>query len=133
MDQSSGLHDVSVAIHEAGASESLVDLLHLRVAESNPDFRHFVRGKELFNQLDVCSDKGDIAEVGLQGLGGTCPHACSFDVDANEILVGITLSKTNGIFPLAASQFENNGMLIVEVFVVPASLQRETCCLQLFE
>ena len=133
MDQSSGLHDVGVAIHETGAGKSLVDLLHLRIAEGNPDLGHFVGGEELLNQLDVRANKGHISEVCLQGLGSSRPHACPLDVDADEILVGIALGKSYGIFSLAASQFENDGMLIVEIFFVPTSLQGETCSLQLFE
>lgn len=133
VNQSARLHDVGIAIQETRGSKSFRDLLHLGVAEGDPNLRHFVGCKELLDEFDVSAYKGYVGELFLQCSRSTCPHSCALDVDADEVLFGITSSKTNGVFALTATQFEHNGMLVVEVIFMPTSLQRESSSLQLLE
>ena len=56
---------------------------------------------------------------------GTCPHACAFDIDPDEVHLRVKLCQPHGVFALATSQFENDGVLVVEIVFVPSALHRE--------
>ena len=85
------------------------------------------------NQFDAGAHKGHIFKVLFDGLRRAGPHTGTLDVEADEILLGITLRQADGIFALAATQLDDDGIVVVEIVCVPLAPQRETVGLQLFE
>ena len=54
MNQTGGLKDLLIALHEIGGGKTFGRFLHLRVAESDPDLVDFIGREEGSNELDIC-------------------------------------------------------------------------------
>ena len=119
MDDATIDEELAIALHEIGRGKALAGILHLRVAEGEPDLLYLVGGEEALDDLDVGTEEGHILQSFVEGLGGSCPHAGSLDVDTDEVHVGVELGELHRIFALATAQFEHDGVLIVEVLLVP--------------
>ena len=117
--------ETAVTFHEVGRRQALPGVLHLRVAECQPYLLHLVWSEETVYYFNVGAQEGYILQPLFQGLCGTCPHPCSLDVDTDEVLVGVVARQFYGILSLAATQFEHDGVLVLEVLVAPVSLHRE--------
>ena len=113
---------LAVTLHEIRRRETLAGILHLRVGEGEPDLLHLVLGEESLDDLDVGAEESHILQSFVDGLGGPCPHAGSFDVDADEVDVGVALGKFHSVFPFAAAELQHNGILVVEILLVPMTL-----------
>ena len=83
--------EAAVALHEVRRCQPLAGVLHLGVAERQPYFLHFARGKEAVDNLDVGTQESHVSKSLLQSLCGSRPHAGSLDVDTYEVHVGIAL------------------------------------------
>ena len=112
----------AVALQKPGGGESLARILHLRVAEGEPYLLHLAPGEEVVYDFDVGTQEGHVLQPFLQGLRSPRPHACSLDVDADEVDVGKHLGQSDGVFALAAAQLQHDGVLIVEVLFSPVAL-----------
>ena len=110
MDDAAVNEESAVAVHEIGAGQSLAGVLHLRVAERQPYLLHLILPEEAVDNLNVRAQEGHILQPLLQGFGGTCPHTCALDVNTNEIHVREESCQSYGIFSLAASQFQYDGV-----------------------
>ena len=74
------------------------------------------------DDFDIGAQEGHILQSFIEGLGGTSPHAGAFNIDADEVGVWIKLGQFDGVFTFATTQFEYDGVLIVEVLFMPMSL-----------
>ena len=123
MDEATIGEEMAIAVEEPRGGESLTRVLHLWVAEGEPYLADFVRGEEAVDDLDIGAQEGHILQSFVQGLCGACPHAGALDVDANEIDIGKQLSQSDGIFTLATAQLQDNGVVVMEILLVPMALQ----------
>lgn len=58
--------------------------------------------------------EGGVADVLLEALFRTDVEAVAFDIDPEEVAIGVHLGQADGIFALAAGQFEGEGVVIFE-------------------
>ena len=114
--------ELAIALHEIGGRETLAGILHLRVAEGEPDLLYLVFCEETVDDLDVRTEEGDVLQSFVEGLSGPRPHAGSFDIHPDEVHLGIELGKFHRVFSLAAPEFEHDGILILEILFVPLAL-----------
>ena len=63
VDDASVLQKVAVALHEPCGGEPLARVLHLGVAEGEPDFLYLVRGEETVDNLDVSAQEGNVLQT----------------------------------------------------------------------
>ena len=52
-------------------------------------------------------------------------HARTLDVDSDEIYVGEHACQSHGVFSLATAQLQDNGGLVVEIFLAPFAFHLE--------
>ena len=114
--------ELAIAIHEPGGREALAWVLHLRVGEGKPYLLHLARSEEALDDLDVGAQEGYILQSLVEGLCGPSPHTGSLDIDTDEVHVGVELGQLYGVFTLATTQLQNDGVLVVEVLLVPVTL-----------
>ena len=50
------------------------------------------------------------------------PHTGTFNIDTDEVHVGVELGELHGIFTLATAQFEHDGVLVLEILLMPVPL-----------
>ena len=60
---------------------------------------------KLVDEFDVGAKKCHVGHAFVDRLACAGPHSCAFDVDADEVAVGIFLGEPDGIFALAAAEF----------------------------
>jgi len=60
----------------------------------------------------------------FRGGFGSAPHAGTLDVDTDEVAVGVALRECDGVFALAAAQFEYDRTVVMEKVAVPMSFER---------
>lgn len=111
---------LAVTAQEDGSREPVAGLVHLGVGEREPDFGHLAGCKEIGNQFDMGTQKGHIAETFADGFGCPVPHAGAFDIDADKVLSAVRPSQSYCIFAMSASQFQNDGIIVMENFFVPS-------------
>ena len=65
-------------------------------------------------------------------MGGLSPRpdTGTLDIYTDEVLLGVELSETYRVFALTAPKLEDDGMIVVEEILSPASLQREGLLLE---
>ena len=122
MDQAVIDEETAIALHEIGRRETLARVLHLGVGEGEPYLLHLIFREESVDDLNVGAKESDILQSLIEGLSGSCPHAGTLDVDTNKIDVRIALGKSHCVFTLAAPEFEYDGVIVVEILLVPVSL-----------
>ena len=122
VDEASVDEELAIAIQEIGAGESLAGVLHLGVGEGEPYLLHLARSEKTFYNLDVGAQKGHVLQSLFGCLCGSRPHASSFDVDTNEVDVRIELGQFYGIFSLATAQLQDDGVLVMEILLMPVTL-----------
>ena len=81
-------------------------------------------------ELDLCAQKSHIGHLAAQGFLCAGPHSGSLDVYADEILLGVQSGQPYGVFASSASQFQDNGVVIVEEVLMPTSFQAELALLE---
>ena len=113
--------EMAVALHKISGGEAFARVLHLRIGEGQPDFLHLVGRKEPVDNLDAGAQESHVGQSLLQSELGTRPHAGAFDVDADEIHLREKFGQADGIFPFAASQLKNDGMVVVEILLAPVA------------
>ena len=111
--------DVAIVVQKPGGGKSLVHLLHLRVRESDPYLGNLVGSKHTVDQLDARAQKRHVGQgqVGCHPRAG--PHAGTLDVHPDVVLIGESLSQSHCILTLATSQFQHDGIIVVEVLLMP--------------
>ena len=62
----------------------------------------------------MAAQEGGVADVFFQAFFCADVDAVPFEVDAEEIMLGVHLSEPDGIFSLTAGQLEGEGMVILE-------------------
>jgi hypothetical protein len=125
IDDSIGLENIPIIIKEAGGSEALIDVAHLRVGESNPNLVNLRRREETVDKFDAGAEEGHVGEILLESLLGACPHTRTLDVNADEVPAGETLGEAYSIFALAAAKLDDDGIGIVEIIAVPLATERK--------
>ena len=131
MDDALVLQEMAIALHEIGGSQSLGGFLHLWVGKCEPDFNHFVFTKHLMNELNVGAKKTDIVQSFYHSRLCSMPHARAFDINPNKILIGKSAGKSYGVFTSSASQFQHNGVFVLEEILMPSAFQRQALLLEL--
>ena len=91
MNESVGLDDTLVSLHEVGGGQTFGSFFHLRVTESDPDLIDLIGRKELGDKLDLGAQERHILQSFLDGLLGTGPHAGALDIHPDEVLVRVFL------------------------------------------
>ena len=122
MDSAAVFQELAVAFHEVGGRKAFGGFLHLRVGEREPYLAHFARSEEAVYDFDVGTQEGDIFHARLQGLGSSRPHACPFDIYADEILVGKHASQSHRVLSTAAAQLQHNRIIVLEKLLMPVAL-----------
>ena len=95
----------------------------LRIGEGDPYLVNLALGKERSDKLDAGAQKSHIAHLSLGCSLCTSPYTGTFDIDADKVLVGVTLGKCYGIFALAATKFENYRVVVVEEISAPITFE----------
>ena len=116
--------ETPVPLKKERGCHALACPLHLGVAESKPQFIHFVGSEQLVDVFNLGAEKCHIVEPVFKSLCGACPHARPFYVDSYVVALGILFAKGNGIFPSSAAEFKYKRVGVREGFLVPAALQR---------
>ena len=98
--------------------------LELRIGEGDPDFGHFVFGEQRVDELDACAQEAYVVHPAVRGGLRAAPHACALDVDADVVALRVALSQRDGVFALAAAQFQYDGIVVAEEITVPVPFQR---------
>ena len=130
VDNTIAREDFPVHPHEAGARQPFVHLLHLRVGERDPDLGHLARREEVGDQLDAGAQESHVGHPAFQRFFRACPHTRSFDVHANEVLLGEELAQPHGVFSFPATQFQHDRVVVVEETLVPMPFHVEALFLQ---
>ena len=125
MDHSPIHQEMAVAVHEVGGGEALTRILHLRVAEGEPDLLHLILPEETIDNLDICAQESHVLESFVQGLCSTGPHAGALDIHTHEVHLRVELGQLHGILTLAASQLQYDGVVIVEILFIPVTFHLE--------
>ena len=113
-----------VALEEECRRQTLTRVLHLRVAERQPDLLHLTGRKEAVDNLNIRSQKGHVRQVFLKSLLGPCPHSRPFDVYPDKVYLREQAGETYRVFSLATPQLQNDGTAIVEIRLTPAAAHR---------
>ena len=79
----------AITLHEVCTGETLAHILHLRIAEREPNLLHLVRTEEAVDDLDVGAKECHILKSVVKSLRCTCPHTCALDVDTDEVDIRI--------------------------------------------
>ena len=90
------------------------------VGEGDPYLVDFSGTEEVFDLVDAGADEGHVMEVFVAGLGESAPHAGAFDIDADKVLSAVRPCQSYCIFGMSASQFQNDGIIVMENFFVPS-------------
>ena len=131
MNQTTVSQKLAVAFKEIGARQSFRRFLHLRIGEGQPNLAHLTGREEAVDKLDACAQKAHVWKAFAKRCLSTVPHARSFDVNADEVLVGITAGKTHRVFTAATAKLQDNWVWIFEEILVPMALKGKTITLQL--
>ena len=100
-------------------------LTWMRVREGDPNLGHFVLGEEMLDLVDAGTKERHILQAFLVRLLQTTPDACAFDVDTYIINVTMGTGQADGIFSLATTKLQDDGVVVVEEVGMPLPLQRE--------
>ena len=80
-------------------------------------------GKETADELYARTDKGHVCHTFVERFGGSGPHACAFDVDADKVFLGKSACQTDSVFSASAAEFKHDGMVVLEELPVPRAFQ----------
>ena len=83
------------------------------------------------DKLDACAQKAHVWKAFAKRRLGTMPHTGSFDVNADEVLVGISAGKTHRVFTTATAKLQDDRVRVFEEITVPMALKGKTIALQL--
>ena len=125
MNRAAVLQEAAVALHEVGRGETLARILHLRIAEREPDLLHLAFSEEAVYNLYVRAQKRHVLKSFAERLRSAGPHACALNVYANEVDVGEHLRQPHRILAFAAAQLEHNRVVVLEIHLAPMSLHVE--------
>ena len=100
-------------------------LAWMRVGEGDPNLGHFILGEEMLDLVDASTEERHILQAFLVRLLQTTPDAGAFDVDTYIINVAMGTGQADGVFPLATTQLEHDGVVVMEEVGMPLALQRE--------
>ena len=67
--------------------------LGLWVGKGDPDFADFLGPEAGFDKIYACAQEADVVQVVFKGIGGSFPDAVAFDVNADEVFVGMQLRQ----------------------------------------
>ena len=119
------LQETAVTRHKKSGGQTFGHLLHLRVAERQPNLGHFAFGKETVDNLYVRAQERHVGQAFAQRPRGPRPHTGTLDVHPDKILVGIQTSQPYGIFTPSAPEFQHNRMVVPEKIFMPTSFHIE--------
>ncbi|OPZ10620.1 MAG: hypothetical protein BWZ06_01867 [Bacteroidetes bacterium ADurb.BinA261] len=85
------------------------------------------------NQFDMGSHESYIFQILANGLCCTAPHARTFDIDSDKIFLGEKFGQFHRIFAFATTQFQNNGVFVPKIFLIPFPFQRKDFAFEFFE
>jgi predicted glycosyltransferase len=102
------LEKAPVFLQERGSCQTLLGplLLRLGVGECEPYPVHFIPTEERIDEFDTGAQEANVIEPFLEGLFRPGPDAIPFDVDPEEIGVGIAAGQFNGILALSTGQLQ---------------------------
>jgi hypothetical protein len=95
----------------------------LRIREGDPDGAYFFGAKKTVEIVDVCSKKGNIAQLFFYGCFCATPHPCPFDIYADVVIGRKLPGQANGIFPFATSQLKDQWIGILKMLGIPAGAE----------
>ena len=117
--------ETPVALHEEGGRKAFARILHLRIAEGEPDFLYFSFAEEPVDDLDVRTKESDVGESFVESLLGTLVHTGTLDVNPDEVHVGIEPRQPYGVLSLSASQLQHNRVLVMKILFAPMAFHVE--------
>ena len=115
--------ELAIAVEEEGGGEAFGDLLHLRVGEGEPNLCHFAWGEEIVDELDVRAEEPDVGQSITECFSGSAPHSSSLDIHTDEIHVGEHTAESDAVFSASATQFKNDGAIVMKKIAVPFAIQ----------
>ena len=119
------LQETAIALQEIRARQSLAGILHLRVAERQPDLAHLVGSEEAVDDLNVRAQEGHILQALLQRHLRSRPHAGTLDVDTDEVHLWIQSRQLHRVLPFAAAQLQHDGVVVLEIVLMPTARHLE--------
>lgn len=75
--------------------------------------------KKVLDAFCLDTQEGHIIQAFFQGLTGPFEKPVAFDVDTYEVNSGIGFCQAIGIFSFSASDFQNDGMVVSKIGLVP--------------
>src|SRR5690606_10202529 len=100
-------------------------IFDLRIRESDPDFIDLILSKDMFNELNLGTNKSDVMHSIFDSCFSSAPETSPFDVDTDKIFVRIFFGKANGIFAFTAAKFQNQRVIVLEEISVPFAPERK--------
>ena len=98
--------------------------LELRIGEGDPDFGHLVFGEQPVDELDARTQEAHVMHLVVCGSLCTAPHARTLYVDADVVAQRVPLGQRYGVFALAATQLQDDGVVVAEKITVPVPFER---------
>ena len=116
MDDAPGHHETAVPLEEHLGRDALCPflVLGLGIGEGQPDLVDFTGRKEVVDELNLGAQEGHVVQALLHARLGTAPETVSLDVHTDEVPLGVPAGEAHGVFPLAATEFQCDGMLVSE-------------------
>lgn len=121
MYDTAGTEQLFVAVKKHGRSKPFSDFLWLWIGESDPYTRYFLRIKSVEYGVNPHPEESHIFVAVFKGCFGPTPDPGTFYVDANIIVLWITIGEGYGVFTFSATQFEDDGVCILKK-VLPMAL-----------
>lgn len=119
----SSIHQkTAIAFHEESGREAFARVFHLRVRECEPNLPHLASREKTIYNLNVGAKERHVGQAKPQSLLGACPHARPFYIHADEIDVWIEPAQAHGVFPLAATQLQHDGVVVMKIGLAPSPL-----------
>lgn len=127
VDHAAWLEDFFVQLQEFGIRHAVFGALvfDLRIGKRDPDLVDFACTEQIVDELDLRAQETDVFHPGFFRSFGPAPETRALDVDSDEVLVRESFGQTDGILAFAATQFQNERLVVLEKILVPFAFERE--------
>ena len=111
----------SIVDPEAWCSKATVLAAMKRIRKSDPDFRNLSDAKEVIDGFDAGAQEGGVGHACFFEFGGPQIDPCPFDVNADEVAIGMSSSESNSVFTTTTGEFQRDWIAVAEVIFGPTS------------
>jgi len=120
----SGFQDLFVHVHKprTGKPAFHIALAGPGVGKGQPDLVDLAVFEETLDVEDLGPEKSDVGQGLFDSQRASLPKPVSFHVYADEVAFGEPAGKSYGILSPAARQLDGDGLVVLEIQVIPVAL-----------